>query len=788
MRKNLLKLLFVAFLVSGSAIYGQTALPGTVEAETGTFGGIVGTSGIGVNNLRGGSANFVTNSVSVATAGDYDFTFTYNRTGASAASVTLQIVSPAEDLVTGLSFPQTSGYETVTLTGVTLAVGTFDFKFFNANGNGFNLDKYEVTATPTKPTITLLGDATVNISVGSTYTDAGATALAIDGTTDITGSIVTVNPVDANTIGAYTVTYNVTHLAVAADEVTRTVNVNAAATITSASSGNWQEPTTWVGSVMPTSADDVVIPATHDITVPNGIHAEMNNLAVGGNGASIIQSAGSSMTVNGNITLERSQDGYVFNGTVGTDMGTLIYSGAPVTKADLSSSPRVRITQKLTDADQWHLFSYGFKQSRLAEIFLDAHYKVSTTTGNEGNLAFSTYDGNANPKYSYPYTSTTAAAIGNSDNDISVDGKGYVINTAAGETDIRWRARLQTDDVSIDISDAGDQFNLVGNPYPAYLHANDNADGTNNVLRVNGANGSGVLDEDTIWLWDAANSMFETKVLGGDSFRINPMQGFFVKAKTGGDVTESFSFTEAMQSHTSTNTFFKTSNQRFEIDLSISSGKLSRSTSIRYIENMTTSFDNGYDGSMFGGYSSGLEVYTNMVNNDSSKKLAIQSLPNTNFEDMIIPVGINAVANSEITFSAKTLNVPSGYKVFLEDRLNNTFTRLDEANAKYVATVKEVATEGRFYLHTRSAALSTDSELLNSVSICKSDAATLRIVGLSQGKSNVKLFNVLGKQVMNSSFNALGVKEIALPKLAAGVYIVQLETETGSLNKKIVLE
>jgi len=558
-------------------------------------------------------------------------------------------------------------------------------------------------------------------------------------------------------------------------------------TITSAAPGDWNAPSTWVGGVVPTFADNVVIADTHDITVPNGIHAVMNNLAVGGNGASFIQSAGSSVTVLGDITLERTQDGYVFNGTVGRDMGTLIYSGAPVTKADLSNSPRVRITQKLTDADQWHLFSYGFKQSRLFEIFLDAHYRVSTTSGNEGTLAFATYDGNTST-YSYPYTSTTAAAIGNSDGNITVDGKGYAINTASGKTDVRWRARLQTDDVSIDISDAGDQFNLVGNPYPAYLHANDNADGTNNLLRVNGANGSDVLDEDTIWLWDAANSKFETKVLGGDSFRINPMQGFFVKAKAGGDATESFSFTEAMQSHTSTNTFFKTSNQRFEIDLSISSGKLSRSTSVRYIDNMTTSFDNGYDGSMFGGYSSGLEVYTNMVNNNSSKKLAIQSLPNANFEDMIIPVGITAEENSQITFTIDAKNIPTGYNVYLEDRLNNTFTKLNEANAKYVATVSEKSTDGRFYLHTRSAALSTDNIGLGGVSIYTINKNTLRVAGVNDANATVKVFSILGQKVLETRFSSTSVKDINLPELNTGVYIVNVSSEKGKTSKKIVIE
>ena len=42
--------------------------------------------------------------------------------------------------------------------------------------------------------------------------------------------------------------------------------------------------------------------------------------------------------------------------------------------------------------------------------------------------------------------------------------------------------------------------------------------------------------------------------------------------------------------------------------------------------------------------------------------------------------------------------------------------------------------------------------------------------------------------MFNSSFKTNGVKDISLPSLATGVYIVQLETEAGNLNKKIVLE
>ncbi|MFQ5491656.1 MAG: immunoglobulin-like domain-containing protein, partial [Phycisphaerae bacterium] len=75
------------------------------------------------------------------------------------------------------------------------------------------------------PVITLLGNAEVNLTLGQPYTDAGATAADnVDG--NITGNIVTVNPVDVNAALSYIVTYNVVDAAGnAAVQVSRIVNV-----------------------------------------------------------------------------------------------------------------------------------------------------------------------------------------------------------------------------------------------------------------------------------------------------------------------------------------------------------------------------------------------------------------------------------------------------------------------------------------------------------------------------------------------------------------------------------
>ena len=88
---------------------------------------------------------------------------------------------------------------------------TLGFTGFSAPG--YTLVANDITVVKAEaPIITLLGEAVMSLELGSTYTDAGATATDnIDG--DITSSIVTVNPVDVNTVGTYSVTYNVSDTA-----------------------------------------------------------------------------------------------------------------------------------------------------------------------------------------------------------------------------------------------------------------------------------------------------------------------------------------------------------------------------------------------------------------------------------------------------------------------------------------------------------------------------------------------------------------------------------------------
>ncbi len=88
----------------------------------------------------------------------------------------------------------------------------------------------DVDTTP--PVITLVGSASITLTIGDPYTDTGATALD-DTDGDITAIITVVNPVNTTVAGTYTVSYDVQDLASnIATTVTRTVIVNPVQNVT----------------------------------------------------------------------------------------------------------------------------------------------------------------------------------------------------------------------------------------------------------------------------------------------------------------------------------------------------------------------------------------------------------------------------------------------------------------------------------------------------------------------------------------------------------------------------
>ena len=164
----------------------------------------------------------------------------------STCTETLSVSS--SNLPEGISVSLDNNQITISGTPLSNSVGTFDYNIMlsvasptiivtgtitvenntttetnpNQGGGGTT-----TSADTTPPVISIIGSASLRITEGDTYTDAGATAID-DVSGDLTSSIVTTNPVDTSTPGTYTVTYTVTDAAGNTTTVGRIVTVLAA--------------------------------------------------------------------------------------------------------------------------------------------------------------------------------------------------------------------------------------------------------------------------------------------------------------------------------------------------------------------------------------------------------------------------------------------------------------------------------------------------------------------------------------------------------------------------------
>ena len=612
-----------------------------------------------------------------------------------------------------------------------LPVGTkyVAIHYYSDHQNYLYIDRFCLRSTPEgsfNPGITLIGAEDISIKLGATYTDAGAIAFSEEGV-NITANIVTVNSVDTSIEGSYTVTYNVSDAAGnAATPVTRTVTV-----FTSMWNGSvnndWDTPANWSSNSVPGPGASVRIPKTGITHFPTASNAVAITAVTIESGASLITQS----TFSGSLTYKR----------------------------------------KLHLANDWPFISSPVQGSLLEDVISN----TDLASGSGANVGLSIYN-NSIPGWEY-YSSTSSGTMDS--------GGGYAVLVNSG--DIFFTGTMPTEPVNKSLTRAVNGWNLIGNPYPSYLAINNTADADFNFLDVNSSSLSSSYS--SIYLWDVANPDSPIKVVNHATgpYDMYPGQGFFVNTISDGN---SVSFTEQMQSHQTTGTFYGPIEATPSIILAIENNGDVKTTTVKYFDTATAGLDVGYDAGAFtaGGVST-FNLNTHLPENSEGIDFTLQCLSTQEYETSVIPVALTTEAGLEISFSAEALNLPTGIKVFLEDRVTNTFTRLDEANSEYIVQLDEPENGiGRFYLHTKSSILRTDTINLNNIIIYKTDASTIRIVGLPEEISTFKLFNILGAQIVKNTFMPKGTVNINLPPLPSGIYIVWLENKFGNVVKRIILE
>lgn len=425
------------------------------------------------------------------------------------------------------------------------------------------------------------------------------------------------------------------------------------------------------------------------------------------------------------------------------------------------------------ETTNWYLISSLVTNETIEDI-ISTH---SFATGTGENIGIGDYD-NTIPGWTYANTSTSGILA-------SGEARSFKM---ADQGNISFIGSMPLETKSIIISHGGvdgNGFNLIGNPFPSYIPVNNvTPSASNSLLRGNTA----VLEQETIWFWNQSTNSYlpvnQGSVIMNGVHYIAPGQGFFVKStSTGG----SFVFNEDLQSHQSSDVFYRTedTNDYTHLKLKLTNQTTSKNTDILYISEASSGWDNGYDATLFPGSSSDFDIFTQLIEDNQGADLGIQALSNSNF-DHVIPLGLRAPSGAEITISAETTNLPDNYKLFLEDRVNENFTELHITSSFTFQLSEELNGIGRFYLHTSTSTLNTNDNILESVSIYTSDNKELRVIGLSNKNVTLRIHDTSGRELMKTSIK--GNSYLNLSKLNSGLYIVDIQTEQGRLNKKIILK
>jgi len=159
------------------------------------------------------------------------------------------------------------------------------------------------------------------------------------------------------------------------------------------------------------------------------------------------------------------------------------------------------------------------------------------------------------------------------------------------------------------------------------------------------------------------------------------------------------------------------------------------------------------------------------------------------YEANIVPLVVKAATGEEITFSAVASNLPSDVNVYLEDKINNTIEKINDAS--YTITLTDaVSGIGNFYLRTSRSELSIDDvDVLNAVNLYKTSNNNLRITALQEeGKASLAMYSLTGQEVLTHSFTMQRVNDVTLPSLQTGLYLVQVVSENGKYIKKLIIE
>jgi len=454
--------------------------------------------------------------------------------------------------------------------------------------------------------------------------------------------------------------------------------------------------------------------------------------------------------------------GVTIQSTSGSNTGSLVTTGTV-------SGAGTAVVERWMTGDIWHLispsvtgedvstFTAGNSIGHNSSHFALAPYEVSTDnwTYYASPSPLGTFDTHGK---GYQILRTTGTPTGN--------------GTAGGDGVVSFSGALAAADVTSPITTGGFKWNLVGNPYPcgldraAFIAANTSViDGSYQFIYVSN------VDDKTTYGYTAEASRSV----------IPPGEGFFIKCVSAGNV----SFTTAMKS--ASPGAFKSAAINFPtINLSAETATDKMKTTVNYMSGMTNGLDPGYDAGLFNGGGLGSFSLSTRLVQDNGVDFQIQCLPDNDYGNMVVPVGLVAASGSAITFKAVALNLPSDLKVVLEDRVANTFTRLDGGGTYSVTLNAASAGPGRFFLRTTTIVSAAPGDLTVELKVVPlPNQQIIQVFGNVNLPARALVYDMNGKLMTAKTLTGIDLNEIPLVNAANGLYLLKIESNKTPLTQKV---
>jgi hypothetical protein len=354
------------------------------------------------------------------------------------------------------------------------------------------------------------------------------------------------------------------------------------------------------------------------------------------------------------------------------------------------------------------------------------------------------------------------------------------------------------------ITNSSDNWNLIGNPYPSSIRANqfllDNQSIIEGSIRL-WLHGSSPLNSITSPFYGSysynytPNDYLTYNFTGtsagpvtSDELFIGAGQGFFIEMLDGPATTTSVSFNNALRSSGYNNsTFYKSSNtatpaaekDRIWLDI-VNSANQSERTLIGYVSGATNDKDNLYDASY--NVSNAIAIYSLVV----ADKMNIQgrALPFNSSDVVPVGVNINSAGNYKIAIGALE-GLFNTQNVYVEDLYLNTIHDLKQSPYNFSSAVGTF--NDRFVLRYTSSNLSNSTfDVVKTIAFIDNDKlkmqATEPILKIDLYDIAGKLIKVYDTKTSNSSSFESDFE------FANGAYIICATLSNGTTFKQKLIK